>query len=85
MRFLLGLAYAYLFYTVTRAVLRAVLRWLAGPSAPATKADGGEMVKDPRCGIFVLKSSAVGRRVGGELRYFCGEECAAAFSADNGG
>lgn len=81
MRLLLGFAYAYLLYTV----LRAVLRWLVGPPAPEKRADGGEMVKDPRCGTFVLKSSAVARRAGGELRYFCGEECAAAFSAENGG
>lgn len=41
--------------------------------------EGGEMVRDPVCGVYVAKRSALARRWRGETHYFCGEACAKKF------
>ncbi|HET7874260.1 MAG TPA: TRASH domain protein [Methylomirabilota bacterium] len=40
-----------------------------------------ELVKDPVCGTYVLKSRAVQDEAGGLPVYFCSRECAARFAA----
>ena len=35
-----------------------------------------ELVKDPVCQTYVVRSRAVRRTSGGELRYFCSADCA---------
>ena len=39
-----------------------------------------ELVKDPVCQTYVLRSRAVTREAGGTTHYFCSRECAARFS-----
>ena len=39
------------------------------------KIDSNEMVKDPVCGTYVDKSSAISVRNGSETLYFCSYEC----------
>jgi YHS domain-containing protein len=41
------------------------------PSVPA----GGELKKDPVCGTFISTGTAIQKRVGGEIYYFCSPEC----------
>lgn len=41
------------------------------PSVPA----GGELKKDPVCGTFISTATAIHKRVGGEVYYFCSPEC----------
>ena len=45
---------------------------------------GGErpdqLVKDPFCGTYVLRSRAVRRESGGEALHFCSADCAARFA-----
>lgn len=41
------------------------------PSVPS----GGELKKDPVCGTFISTSTALQKRVGGEVYYFCSAEC----------
>ncbi|PIR16005.1 MAG: hypothetical protein COV48_11170 [Elusimicrobia bacterium CG11_big_fil_rev_8_21_14_0_20_64_6] len=84
MRVILFFAYSWLIYTV----LRAVLRWLlqAPPRAGRQDAAGpadGEMVRDPECGVYVLRDRAVTRVMRGRALCFCSEECAAAHSSKN--
>ncbi len=43
---------------------------------PARPAGPDELVKDPVCQTYVVKSRAVSRTAGGEVRYFCSDECA---------
>jgi YHS domain-containing protein len=44
------------------------------PAPPAVPA-GGELKRDPVCGIYVSPASAVTRSVKGEPVYFCSKEC----------
>lgn len=45
----------------------------SGP-APHVSA-GGELKKDPVCGTFIAASTALQKRVGGEIYYFCSTTC----------
>jgi YHS domain-containing protein len=47
------------------------------PSVPA----GGELKKDPVCGTFISTATAIQKRVGGEVYYFCSPECRDKFRA----
>ncbi len=47
---------------------------LSAPRARHTLPD--ELVKDPVCQTYVVKSRAVRRAGAGQVRYFCSERCA---------
>jgi len=42
-------------------------------SGPARIA--GELVKDPVCGTYIPRDTAIAARVGGETRYYCSTTC----------
>lgn len=42
-----------------------------------------DMVKDPSCETYILKSSALSKVFGGERFYFCSEECLGKFRSKN--
>ena len=44
---------------------------------------GEEMVQDPECRTYVVKSRAVTRRINGKLCLFCSETCAKQFEDKN--
>ncbi len=46
------------------------------PSEPIRQ---GEMVRDPICGVYVLRQRAIEEKRGDKLMYFCSEQCRAAF------
>jgi YHS domain-containing protein len=46
----------------------------AGPKRPTVSA-GGELKKDPVCGTFISTSTALQKKVGAEIYYFCSAEC----------
>ena len=69
-----------------RLALRFVLGLVQGlyePSRPAgsgRSAGGpakiaGELVKDPVCGTYIPRDSAIAVRVAGETRYYCSTTC----------
>ena len=39
-----------------------------------------ELVKDPVCGTYIVRSRAVSRTAGDGFRYFCSAECAGRFA-----
>ena len=42
---------------------------------------GGEaMVRDPQCGVYMPRSTAVVKKIDGEIHYFCSQECSDKFS-----
>ncbi|HWZ33029.1 MAG TPA: YHS domain-containing protein [Bryobacteraceae bacterium] len=41
------------------------------PAVPS----GGELKKDPVCGTFISASTAIQKKSGGEVYYFCSPEC----------
>jgi len=66
--------------------VRAVVRWLLQTPPKAERRDAGlppdaEMVRDPQCGVYVVKDRAVTRIIRGSILCFCGEDCAAAYEA----
>jgi YHS domain-containing protein len=69
-------------------LLWPVLKWMlrqrthafgAGTRAPQPRALHDELVKDPVCQTYVVRSRAVSKSVGGSTQYFCSPECAARF------
>ena len=71
--------------TVLRMVVGAVAKGLGGLIDPASGNAGakpagpgradGELKRDPVCGTFVSSGSAVTKKVGGEVVYFCSAAC----------
>ncbi len=53
--------------------------WPPGsPRAPESKA-GGELVRDPECGTYVPKATALAVRFGGDTVHFCSAGCRDAY------
>jgi YHS domain-containing protein len=59
------------------AVLFPLLRRpLSGGTRHADESHRDELVKDPVCGTYVVRSRAVTRDDGGSPRFFCSTDCA---------
>lgn len=65
-----------IFAIVVILFLLPTLRRLRRPvrSVPTTVRD--ELVKDPVCQTYIVKSRAIRRAGAGGIRYFCSEQCA---------
>jgi YHS domain-containing protein len=61
-------------------LLWPIVRRLLPPPGGRPRAIREELVKDPVCQTYVLRSRAVRREAGGTTHYFCSPECAARFS-----
>ena len=61
---------------VAFVMLYRLLRTVRLPARPARRAIPDELVKDPVCQTYVVKSRAVRRAGPGHIRYFCSEQCA---------
>jgi YHS domain-containing protein len=63
-------------------VATALLPLLRRGSWPGLRPRGqaDELVKDPVCGTYVVRSRAVSRAAGERARYFCSAECARRFA-----
>ena len=66
---------------VVAVVLWPLVRkgWMAARVRERVRGD--ELVKDPVCQTYVVRSRAVRRTAGGQLRYFCSRDCARRFLA----
>lgn len=73
---------AFLVYTVLRTVfgILKVFRKREGAERRLRERAGGEMAEDPVCHTYIPKSTAIQRQFSGETYYFCGKECADAYS-----
>lgn len=69
----------FLVWPILRRFLFRRVQPLKGASRPPAVRD--ELVKDPVCQTYVLRSLAVTRESGGTTQYFCSRECAARFPA----
>ena len=74
MRALLVLAGLILCFIVLSPILRGWRLRLSRGDRP------DQLVKDPFCGTYVLRSRAVRRESGGEALHFCSADCAARFA-----
>jgi len=75
-RGLVLLAGFWLFRWIVSGALRRTADTRPGRGQPVTT---GELKKDPVCGMYVAKETALRSNKGGELHYFCSEECRQAF------
>ncbi len=50
-------------------------------ASPNTVGMGGELVKDPACGMYVSPAVALKKQVKGQTHYFCSEACRDKFPA----
>ena len=64
------------FLIVAFVMLYSLLRAIRLPARPARRAIPDELVKDPVCQTYIVKSRAVRRSAAGGIRYFCSEQCA---------
>lgn len=78
MRVLLFLAWAFFLAFLLWPVVKRLLGRRMPP--PAVQASRGQLVKDPVCETYVVRSRAVTRSVRGVTHYFCSSDCAARFS-----
>jgi hypothetical protein len=65
-----------LFVVVAVVLLLPVLRRMRLRVRNAPRAFPDELVKDPVCQTYIVKSRAVRRTDAGQVRYFCSEQCA---------
>jgi len=67
-----------LWIAIIVVALLPLLRRGAAPAQPRIASD--ELVKDPVCGTYVVRSRAVRRPAAEGARYFCSAECAGRFA-----
>jgi hypothetical protein len=65
-----------LFLIVAFVVLFLLPRVTRLPVRAARRAMPDELVKDPVCQTYIVKSRAIRRAGAGDIRYFCSEQCA---------
>jgi hypothetical protein len=65
-----------IFAIVIVLLLLPTLRRLRSPARPLPTTVRDELVKDPVCQTYIVKSRAVRRADAGGVRYFCSEQCA---------
>ena len=64
------------FLIVAVVVLFQLLRGIRLPVRTVRRAVPDELVKDPVCQTYIVKSRAIRRAGAGDIRYFCSEQCA---------
>jgi len=78
-RFILFLVLFFLIYQAAKVILLAAIRAYSGTEGQGARSQrlaGEEMVLDPNCNTYVVKSRAVARRSRGATTYFCSAACA---------
>jgi hypothetical protein len=65
-----------LLLVVAFVLLLPLLRGIRLPARRVRHALPDELVKDPVCQTYVVKSRAIRRMDAGRIRYFCSEQCA---------
>lgn len=59
---------------IARAISQSVTPSQAGPNRPSVPS-GGELKKDPVCGTYISTATAIQKKVGAEVYYFCSAAC----------
>lgn len=67
-------------YLLVRGVWRGAVDAARVPVDPA-RSTAGTLVQDPVCGTFVVRERALSARSGGDVHYFCSDECRRAYES----
>jgi YHS domain-containing protein len=70
--FILFVAAIYIIFKSIRGLFSPVKTRVGHETRPA---EGGEMIQDPVCGIYIPKVKAIEGRVKGETHFFCSPQC----------
>jgi YHS domain-containing protein len=73
-----------LFWVAVLVMLLLPLLRRRMPARPSPRALRDELVKDPVCQTYVVRSRAVSRTDAGEVRYFCSADCARRYATSGG-
>jgi uncharacterized protein len=74
-RFVIQIAVFFLFILLLRWFLKQVIVSKKNGPAGRTSTPGGNMVKDPMCGMYMDPRLAVVHKKNNGVFYFCSEEC----------
>jgi YHS domain-containing protein len=74
-RYVLVLALVIIVARAFWRILDGVVQGLRGPAAPRPPARAVPMERDPVCGTFIVRDSAVTLAIGGRQVYFCSTGC----------
>jgi YHS domain-containing protein len=66
---------------VVRAVMRLVRGIIEGVRSAASMPQAVPLVRDPVCGTFVAPQNAPSFSSGGQMQFFCSEECRRTYQA----
>ena len=80
MRGLLVLAALAVLVLTVWPLVRSALARMSSARAVEGVGPHDELVKDPVCGTYIVRSRAIRDESGGRSVYFCGPRCAAQFS-----
>lgn len=73
---LLGLIFLITAVYIVFKVFQGIFRSMKSKMEPGTRSiEGGEMVQDPVCGIYIPKAKAIEGHVKGESHFFCSPQC----------
>lgn len=67
-------------YLLLRGVWRGLVESARVPSEDA-RPTAGTLVQDPVCGTFVVRERALSSKSGGDLQFFCSEQCRRQYEA----
>ena len=70
-----------LVYSAIRTVFRSAVKAYHADERRTQQIHGEEMVQDPQCRTYIIKSRAITRRINGKLVSFCSEDCAQKYEA----
>lgn len=70
--FILLAAAIYIAFKSLRGLFSSVKTQVGHKTKPV---EGGEMIQDPMCGIYIPKVEAIEGRVKGETHFFCSPQC----------
>jgi len=80
-RAVLYLLLAVLLITFLRSIIGILGKWIAGLLAPGPASTrppvspGGELKRDPVCGVYVSTAASLKLTEGGEVPHFCSAAC----------
>ena len=75
LRYIFLLILFYVLYRLVKALFSSSTQRDMEVVPPGNRPDEDEMVKDPLCGLYVVKRDAYPAKIKGESLYFCSKEC----------